>query len=96
MVAVAPPSPEASSSRTAPDSGLPSSVLIAAKLPVAARIAAVRCGTSRLASLTARTASPPPRAITGASGPITAPSDRPARDARKMPGRSTAAATPPG
>ena len=68
---------------------------IAAKLPVAAMTAPVLAGTSRLASFTASTASPPPRAISGASGPITAPSDRLASAARKMPGSSAGSATPP-
>jgi hypothetical protein len=44
-------------------------VLIAAKLPVAAMTAPVLAGTSRRASLTARNASPPPSAISGGLGP---------------------------
>src|SRR6185437_9638454 len=51
---------------------------------------------SRLASLTARTASPPPSAIAGASGPTTAPKARLATAATKMPGSSAGSATPPG
>jgi hypothetical protein len=39
MVAIGPPSPEASSSKNAPASGFPSSVLIPAKLPAAAMTA---------------------------------------------------------
>ena len=71
-------------------------MLIPAKLPTAAKTAAVLAGMSHLASLTARTASPPPRAIAGASGPTTAPSPRLATAATKMPGSSAACATPPG
>jgi len=95
MVAIGPPSPEASSRRNAAASGFPNSVLMAAKLPVAAMTAPVLAGTSRLASLTASTASPPPSAISGASGPTTAPSPRPASAARKMPGSSAGCAVPP-
>ena len=75
MVAIAPPSPEASISKNAPVSGEPSTEASAAKLPVAAITAPVRAGTSRRASFTASTDSPPPSAISGASGPTTAPSD---------------------
>ena len=39
MVATGPPSPEASSSKNAPASGFPSSVLTPAKLPAAAMTA---------------------------------------------------------
>ena len=94
-MAIGPPSPEASSSKTAPASGLPSTVLIAAKLPVAAMTAPALGSMSRRASLTASTASPPPSAITGASGPTTAPSPMLATAARKMPGSSADPATPP-
>ena len=70
-------------------------MLTAAKLPVAAMTAPVLAGTSRFDSLTASTARPPPRAITGASGPMTTPSARPASDASRMPGSSARVATPP-
>ena len=69
-------------------------MLIAAKLPVAAMTAAALGSMSRRASLTASTASPPPSAITGASGPTTAPSPMLATAARKMPGSSIPFATP--
>ena len=65
---IVPPRPAASIRRKAPVSGDPSSVLMAAKLPAAATAAWVRAGASRLTSLTARTPSPPPRAISGALG----------------------------
>ena len=67
----APPIPDASISRNAPIIGEPSSVLIAAKLPADATTTFALSGASRLASRTAQTPSPPPRAISGASGPST-------------------------
>ena len=91
---VGPPSPEASISRNAPSSGEPSSVLTAAKLPAAARTRRACCGASRLARRTATIASPPPRAIRGASGPSTAPRPRVASAAKKMPGSSIGFAGP--
>ena len=46
---------------------------MAAKLPAAATTASSRSGASRRASRTVAAASPPPIAISGASGPTTAP-----------------------
>ncbi len=87
---VGPARPEASMSRNAPSSGDPSRVLMALKLPAAAMTVAVCGGASRAARRTARAPSPPPRAMSGASGPITTPRLRPASAARKTPGSSTA------
>ncbi len=81
-----PPRPEASISRNAPRIGEPSRVLMAAKLPAAATTALARAGMSRLASRTASRASPPPSAISGASGPRTTPRLRVARAASSTPG----------
>ena len=89
-----PPSPEASSSRKAPSSGEPSSELIAAKLPAAAITAAACCGASREARRTARTPSPLPMRISGASGPSTAPNASVASAAQKMPGSWTGGTAP--
>ncbi len=61
---------------------------MALKLPAAAMTVAVCGGASRAARRTAQTPSPPPRAMSGASGPITTPRLRPARAARKMLGSS--------
>jgi len=85
---VAPPSPDASISRKAPSSGEPSSVLMAAKLPAAASMALARAGASRLARRMAHTPSPPPRAISGASGPSTTPRLSVASAASTTPGSS--------
>ena len=88
---VGPPSPPASISRNAPTMGEPSSVLTDAKLPVAA---STDCTCSALAArtrLTAQAPSPPPSAISGASGPRTAPKPSVARAARTTPGISLAA-----
>ena len=92
---MAPPSPVASISRKAPVRGEPSRVAMAAKLPAAATTVWVRAGASRLASRTAMTPSPPPRAISGASGPRTTPRLRVAKAASTMPGSSMGLAGPP-
>ena len=89
---IGPPRPEASSSRKAPISGEPSSELIAAKLPVAAIIAAAVGGASLAASLTASTPRPLPMRISGASGPSTAPKASVASAASSTPGTWRAAA----
>ncbi len=81
-----PPSPEASMSRNAPRRGDPSSVLIAAKLLAAARTDAACWGTSRRARRTARTASPPARAMSGISGPSTAPETQRRQGGQDNPG----------
>lgn len=76
--------------------GDPSSVLTAAKLPAAATTAPVRSGVSRLARRTAQTPSPPPSAISGASGPSTAPRPIVASAASAMPGSSIGEGAPLG
>ena len=93
---VTPPKPIASISRKAPLSGEPSSVAMAAKLP-AAPTTALTCGDAAAAldRLTVHAASPPPRAMSGASGPRTAPKPSVARAASAMPGSSLAGNTPP-
>ena len=73
---IGPPMPAASMSRKAPLSGDPNRALIAAKLPAAATTASACAGTSRRASRTVAAARPPPIAISGASGPTTAPKPR--------------------
>ncbi len=83
-----PPMPMISSMRKAPTRGEPSSVLTAAKLPAAAITMVAWAGASRLASRTASTPIPPPMAISGASGPSTAPRQRVANEARMTPGSS--------
>ena len=62
------------------------SVLTAAKLPVAPSTLAAWSGTGRRDSRVARTASPPPSAISGISGPSTAPKTSVASAARMRPG----------
>ena len=67
--------------------GDPSSVLTAAKLPVAPSTLTAWSGTSRcLDSRVTRMARPPPIAISGISGPSTAPKTRVASAARMTPG----------
>src|SRR5579875_3677402 len=87
-----PPSPDASISRNAPVSGDPSSVLMAAKLPADATTVRTRSGASRRARRTVSAASPPPSAISGISGPSTAPKISVASDTRITPG----SCSPPG
>jgi hypothetical protein len=67
-------------------SGEPSRVLMAAKLPAEARTAVAWSGTGRRAALMASTTSPPPMAMSGASGPSTAPKHSVAKAARMTPG----------
>ena len=83
---IGPPSPDASITKKAPVSGEPRRVLTAAKLPEAPTTPMACAGASRLARRMAPAASPPPRAIRGASGPMTAPKARPARAASATPG----------
>jgi len=74
---IGPPSPGASISRNAPVMGDPSSVAVAAKLPALASTLTPWAGTCRrLAARVASTARPPPMAISGISGPSTAPKTR--------------------
>lgn len=91
---VGPATPAASISRKAAISGDPMRVLMAAKLPAAPTTATACAGTSRGSSRVTTTPSPPPRAMSGASGPITAPSASPARAAKKMPGSSDGGGEP--
>lgn len=93
---VAPPMPLASMSRKAPTSGFPSSVLIAAKLPAAATTTAARDVSPFAAWRTAQAARPAPMAISGASGPRTAPKPSVASAARVIPAKSAAGGTPAG
>jgi hypothetical protein len=92
---IGPPMPTASISRNAPLSGEPKRALMAAKLPAAATTASNRSGASRRASRTVAAASPPPIAISGASGPTTAPKPMLTTAARVMPSRGAGAGGPP-
>ena len=93
---VAPAMPAASMMRNAPSSGEPNNVLIAAKLPAEAMIVTAIGGASFFASRTVSAASPPPMAMSGASGPSTAPRLRVASAASATPGRSRSrGAAPP-
>ena len=83
---VAPPRPLASITSTAATIGEPKITEIAAKLPAAAMIRSSCGGASRLASLTESIASAAPMAMSGASGPSTAPRPRVATAASTMPG----------
>ncbi len=83
---IAPPSPLASITSTAATIGEPKITEIAAKLPAAPRISSSWGGASRFASFTVKTATPPPIAMSGASGPSTSPSPRLANAASAMPG----------
>ena len=75
--------------------GEPRSVLIAAKLP-AAPITTLAVAASRLIRCTARMPMPLPMAISGASGPSTAPKLRVANAAMMMPGSSIGGTGPDG
>ena len=79
--------PAASMMRNAPSRGEPRRVLIAAKLPAEAMTVTAIGGTSFLIRRTVRAARPAPMAMSGASGPSTAPRLSVASDARTMPGR---------
>ncbi len=87
--------PAASMIRKAPSSGEPSRVLIAAKLPADARTVAAIGGASFFARWMASAPRPPPIAISGASGPRTAPRLRVVRAARKTPISSGPVGGPP-
>jgi hypothetical protein len=67
----------------------------AAKLPVAATTTSTCDGACLRASLIVATASPPPRAISGLSGPITSPRPIEARPARMIPGSVIGCVGPP-
>ena len=85
---VGPPSPVASIRITAAINGEPKMSATAAKLPAAAITMSICGGASRRTRLARKRASPPPSAMRGASGPITAPRPIEARAARTTPGRS--------
>ena len=87
--------PAASMSRNAPTSGEPSKVLMAAKLPAAPSTTTAWLVSPLTACLTAHAHRPPPSAISGASGPSTAPQPSVISAAIAMPGRSLAGARPP-
>ncbi len=72
-LSVAPAIPAASMMRNAPSTGDPSRVLTAAKLPAEAMTVRAIGVASFLTSRTVSAASPDPMAISGASGPSTAP-----------------------
>ena len=67
----------------------------AAKLPVAATTTSTCGGACLRASLMVATASPPPSAISGPSGPITIPMPIDARPARRIPGSVIGSGRPP-
>ena len=94
-LSVAPLTPATSMIRNAARSGEPKSVLMAAKLPAEAMMVSAIGGASLLISRTVSAASPPPMAISGASGPRTAPRLSVASEARMTPGRSRSTGRPP-
>ena len=81
--------------RKAPSTGEPSSVLIAAKLPADAMIVTAIGGASFFTRCTVNAARPPPMAISGASGPRTAPRLSVVNAARMTPGSSRSTGGPP-
>jgi hypothetical protein len=87
-LSVIPPIPAISMIRKAASTGEPSSVLIAAKLPADAMIITAIGGASFFARRTVNAASPAPIAISGASGPSTAPRPSVVNAASAMPGSS--------
>ncbi|CAM5535957.1 hypothetical protein SBADM41S_02337 [Streptomyces badius] len=91
---IGPASPDTSISRNAPSSGDPSRALTAAKLPDAPTRDRASGDRSRLTWPAAQTASPPPRAIRGASGPSTAPTPSETSAASTTPGRCAAGGAP--
>lgn len=89
-----PPTPATSMSSTAATNGLPKIAEMAAAAPAApssAVLASVAGARTRSRNTRAR---PPPRAISGASGPSTAPSGRLATAARTTPGTAAFDAPP--
>src|SRR6478735_1667893 len=92
---VIPPIPAASMIRNAPSTGDPSRVLIAAKLPADAMIVRAIGGASFFARCTANAPRPPPIAISGPSGPSTAPRLSVVSAARIMPTSSRPLGGPP-
>ena len=94
-LSLAPAIPAASMIRNAPSRGEPSSVLIAAKLPADAMMVTAIGGASFLSRCTTSAARPPPIAISGASGPSTAPSASVVNEARTIAGSSRSTGGPP-
>ncbi len=84
-----PPSPIASIRIIDAIRGEPRRKETAAKVDEAATMSTICCGGSFCNRLAASTPSPPPIAISGASGPITAPRPIEARAARVTPGRAS-------
>ena len=82
-------------SRKAPANGLPSSVLMAAKLPAPAMTTVAIGGASLFTKWTVSAPSPPPMAMSGASGPSTAPRASVAMEARATPGILMGSGGPP-
>jgi len=93
---IGPPSPAASIKMIAPMTGEPKIVALAANAALAASTAMTWSGVSFFTRRTATTTRPPPRAMSGASGPSTRPRPRPrvASAASKMPGSSAGLAVP--
>src|SRR3954452_18111189 len=85
-LSVGPPRPDASMRKKAPTIGEPIRALMAAKLPAAATTIVVLGGASLAETRTAQNARPPPRAMSGASGPRTTPDASVANAARTIPG----------
>ena len=81
-------------SRNAPRIGDPNSVAMAAKLPAAPITITAISGASFLTRRTASTPSPLPMAMSGASGPRTAPRHSVASEATTTPGRSMGSVAP--
>ena len=93
---IGPPRPAISIRRKAPTMGEPKSVAMAAKLPATPITTTAIGGASRLNRCIARTPRPLPIAISGASGPNTAPRLSVAKAAATMPKSSTGAHRPAG
>ena len=91
---IGPPRPAASIRMIAPMTGEPKIVAIAANAAAAASTAMTWSGVSFFTSRTATIAKPPPRAMSGASGPSTRPRPRVASAASRMPGSSAGLAVP--
>ena len=87
--------PRSSRKITTATRGLPKMADIAAAAPAAATMATAPGSSPILVRLMARRASPPPIAISGASGPTTAPPTRLAAAASTMPGSVFGAVVPP-
>ncbi len=91
---VAPPRPAASITRIAATSGEPKIAEIAAKAPAAPMTTSSWGGASFLASCTVNSATPPPNAMSGASGPSTSPRPIVANAASTTPGSMLGSVVP--